>query len=144
MVSPARAETLAAPTTHDMRAQARNNRKPCAKADLYQRERPFRFLDLPADRLVNKHTDLQFEYLDRKSRTETSLFRYSNCRSGYLLTGLPAELRNRICQYALTSPNDIKVRWQAEKNRRLLKPTMFVVNGKQDTYRINQPQYIDQ
>jgi hypothetical protein len=52
-------------------------------------------LDL-LDRLVNKQTDLQFEYLDRKSRTETSLFRYSNCRSVCLLTSLLLENDPRL------------------------------------------------
>jgi hypothetical protein len=43
------------------------------------------FLDI---RLVNKQTDLQFGYLDRKSRTGTSFFKYPNCRSVCLLTSL--------------------------------------------------------
>ncbi|KAH4068851.1 hypothetical protein HBH70_083710 [Parastagonospora nodorum] len=54
----------------------------------------------------------------------------------------PAELRNKIYEFAFTATDGIKVSWRTGKNRRRKKPVMLV-HGDHGGYPINQLQYVN-
>ena len=55
---------------------------------------------------------------------------------------LPAELRNKVYEFALTAADGIKVSWRTGKSRRRKKPVMLV-DGDHGGYPINQLQYVN-